>query len=57
MTLRLPRALLPVLALLLSGAPASAQEKILRWHDDLGRGAEAAHASGKPLFVVFRCVR
>jgi hypothetical protein len=57
MTPRLSRALLPVLALLLTGAPASAQEKILRWHDDLGRGAETARKSGKPLFVVFRCVR
>jgi hypothetical protein len=57
MTPRLLRALLPFLALLLTGAPVSAQEKILRWHDDLGRGAEAARASGKPLFVVFRCVR
>jgi hypothetical protein len=57
MTHPLLRALLPLLALLLTGASASAQEKILRWHDDLGRGAEAAHASGKPLFVVFRCVR
>ena len=54
MTSRLRSALL---ALLLTGAPATAQEKILRWHDDLGRGAEAARASGKPLFVVFRCVR
>jgi len=57
MTACLSRAVLPVLALLLTGAPASAQEKILRWHVDLGRGAEAARASGKPLFVVFRCVR
>jgi hypothetical protein len=57
MTLRLFRALMPVLALLLTGAPVSAQEKILRWHDELGRGVEAARASGKPLFVVFRCVR
>jgi hypothetical protein len=57
MTHSLVRALLPLLTLLLTGVPASAQEKILRWHDDLGRGAEAARTSGKPLFVVFRCVR
>jgi hypothetical protein len=57
MTHPLLRALLPILALLPTGAPASAQEKILRWHVDLGNGAEAARASGKPLFVVFRCVR
>jgi hypothetical protein len=36
---------------------ASAQEKLLRWHDSLERGAECARESGKPLFVVFRCVR
>jgi hypothetical protein len=38
-------------------AVASAQEKILRWHDSLDRGAQTARESGKPLFVVFRCVR
>jgi hypothetical protein len=57
MTLRLSRALLPVLALLLTGASALAQDKLLRWHDEIGRGSDAARSSGKPLFVVFRCVR
>jgi len=36
---------------------AAAQDKIQRWHDNLDRGAQAARESGKPLFVVFRCVR
>ena len=36
---------------------AAAQEKVLRWHDNLDRGVAAARQSGKPLFVVFRCVR
>ncbi|MBI3863537.1 MAG: hypothetical protein HY290_16730 [Planctomycetia bacterium] len=37
--------------------PASAQDKVLRWHDNLDRAAQASRESGKPLFVVFRCVR
>jgi hypothetical protein len=43
--------------LAVTAAGASAQEKIMRWHDSLERGAAAARNSGKPLFVVFRCVR
>lgn len=38
-------------------ATLPAQEKIARWHDSLDRGAAAARQTGKPLFVVFRCVR
>ena len=51
------------LSILLAGVlattakPAAAQEKILRWHDNLDRAAQASRESGKPLFVVFRCVR
>jgi len=41
----------------LATGPAAAQDKIQRWHDNLERGAKAARESGKPLFVVFRCVR
>jgi|GEM_PF-2285926 len=48
--------LLAVLFALATG-PAAAQDKIQRWHDNLERGAKAARESGKPLFVVFRCVR
>jgi len=33
------------------------QEKIARWHDSLERAQAASRGSGKPLFVVFRCVR
>ncbi len=49
--------ILTALVLLLAAAPASAQDRIQRWHDGLDRGVEAARKSGKPLFVVFRCVR
>ena len=48
---------LTAVALFLSAAAASAQDKIQRWHDSLDRGVEAARKSNKPLFVVFRCVR
>lgn len=34
-----------------------AQDRADRWHNDLERGRAAARTSGKPLFVVFRCVR
>jgi hypothetical protein len=47
---------LAALVLLLATA-AAAQDKIQRWHDNLDRGIESARKSGKPLFVVFRCVR
>jgi hypothetical protein len=47
---------LTALILMLSAA-AVAQDKIQRWHDSLDRGIEGARKSGKPLFVVFRCVR
>lgn len=49
-----------LLAALLGAAmtgAACAQDKIPRWHDTLERGTAAARESGKPLFVVFRCVR
>src|SRR5437868_13641992 len=48
--------LLAALFAAMSGT-AAAQDKIQRWHDNLERGAKAARESGKPLFVVFRCVR
>jgi hypothetical protein len=52
-----PIAGLTALFLVLSAATAAAQDKIQRWHDSLDRGVEAARKSGRPLFVVFRCVR
>ena len=36
---------------------AFAQSKVMRWHDRLDQAVEAAKASGKPIFIVFRCVR
>ena len=50
-------ACLAALFLLLVSTAASPQDKVLRWYENLDRGAEAARKSGKPLFVVFRCVR
>jgi len=38
-------------------APLFAQDKLARWHDSLERAQVAARGSGKPIFVVFRCVR
>lgn len=51
--------ILPILAVafLATVSRSPAQDKLLRWHDGLARGVEAARSSGKPLFVVFRCVR
>lgn len=49
-----------VLIALLSigGAEAAAQSTPLRWHEDnLDRAAQLSRTSGKPLFIVFRCVR
>ena len=37
--------------------PVSAQEKINGWHTDLDAASKLARETGKPLFVVFRCVR
>jgi hypothetical protein len=40
-----------------SAGAATAQDKVQGWHHNLERSAAAARNSGKPLFVVFRCVR
>jgi len=45
------------LALFSVASFASAQDKVLRWHDSLDRATAAARTTGKPVFVVFRCVR
>jgi len=34
-----------------------AQTNVVRWHSNLKAGAQLAHDTGKPLMVVFRCVR
>lgn len=46
-----------VIELLALASPLPAQAKLLRWHDSLEQAAAVARESGKPLFVVFRCVR
>jgi len=48
---------LAIMGLAATNLTASAQDKLLRWHDSLDRGTESAKNSEKPLFVVFRCVR
>ena len=50
---------LPCLALvwLSAGSTVVGQDRYIGWHSDLKRAAERAAASGKPLMVVFRCVR
>ena len=37
--------------------PVYAQSQVQGWHNDLNSAREAARRTGKPLFVVFRCVR
>lgn len=53
------RRVLTCLILGLTGMAGSvgAQTSEFGWHGELARGAAAARESGKPLFVVFRCVR
>lgn len=56
---RFHRAVAGVTLLLSSGLAASveAQTSSARWHGELKQAAELSRTSGKPLFVVFRCVR
>lgn len=49
--------LILVLLFVAMSSSASAQEKISGWHTDLDSACKLARESGKPLFVVFRCVR
>ncbi len=35
----------------------SAQETVIGWHSNLDEGRKQAAATGKPLFITFRCVR
>lgn len=48
---------LGLLALCGLGTSANAQTPAIRWHGDLKQAADLSRTSGKPLFVVFRCVR
>ena len=45
-----------ILAVTCAGS-VSAQTSEFGWHDDLSRGIVAARESGRPLMIVFRCVR
>ena len=56
------RSLLARIAAVLFGValvpvPVHAQSQVQGWHTDLNPAREAARRTGKPLFVVFRCVR
>ena len=39
------------------GTIASSQETIPGWHPNLEEARKQAAATGKPLFITFRCVR
>ena len=43
--------------LLLASTPTVAQETVPGWHSNLAQAQKLAEESGKPLFIVFRCVR
>ena len=44
--------------LLAAGTSATfAQDVVPGWHTNLDDACRAAEANGKPLFIVFRCVR
>ena len=56
-----PGRLLPALSLFLLGtllalSPLEASAAV-GWSDSLAEGVKQARATGKPIFVVFRCVR
>lgn len=46
-----------VVSLLWSASAGFAQEAISGWHDNLDRARKIAREQGKPLLIVFRCVR
>lgn len=46
-----------ILCLFVPAVPAFAQAQVSGWHSDLDSARKVAHETGKPLFVVFRCVR
>jgi hypothetical protein len=48
--------LLALVAVAIADRPLVAQVRILRWHTTLESAQQAARDSGKPLFIVFRCV-
>jgi hypothetical protein len=44
-----------VLACCLTLTPAAGRKPEPAWHSDLEQAKRAARASGRPIFVVFRC--
>ncbi len=44
-------------AALLSAGEAAAQATFLGWHSNLNTAAKVSTKTGKPIFLVFRCVR
>jgi hypothetical protein len=52
-----PAAVLLVLSLGACAAPALADDKGDSWISDYARARATARASGKPIFLVFRCER
>lgn len=55
----MPRCVWAVIAtlLLLASNSTFAQETVPGWHSNLAQAQKLAEESGKPLFIVFRCVR
>ena len=57
----MPRCALAVIAALFlpltSNLTASAQDSVPGWHTNLDQARRLAEENGKPLFIVFRCVR
>ena len=43
--------------LLLASNSTFAQDTVPGWHSNLAQAQQLAEESGKPLFIVFRCVR
>ena len=43
--------------LLLTSNSSFAQETVPGWHSNLAQAQRLAEETGKPLFIVFRCVR
>lgn len=54
---RMVRAVVLCSTLVVTLESVHAQTNVLRWHEGLESGVATARESGKPLFVVLRCVR
>ena len=51
------RCFLATMLLLVGVSTVSAQATVPGWHDNLDQARKVAERDGKPLLVVFRCVR